>query len=226
MFSCFNCFDLNQGGSYQSSQTEVSYLTSITSQWLLIDWIFKSNTVHLGTRTYQLHQGDARVAEPFVKGTWSEIGQCVNHVQRCPADKELEHDHQQHLEDPSFGLETMLSVATSQTWLSHLPGGVGPSVSRVNSQICCGRRRGRWRRHGRCSGCCFLMILASAVAAQRHCLPSTWNARWTSVPGTLKAHSWMLHLQARMPVVSQLTNRKLQGCVQKLKLLGELERSN
>lgn len=59
----------------------------------------------------ELQERNARIAETFIKGSGSEEGQRVDHVEWRPANEKFEYDDDQHFENASLGFETVLRVA-------------------------------------------------------------------------------------------------------------------
>lgn len=58
----------------------------------------------------QLEETDGRVAQVVVHGARPEQGHRVDDVERCPAQEELQHDHEQHLDDALLVHQTLLHV--------------------------------------------------------------------------------------------------------------------
>lgn len=62
----------------------------------------------------QLEEADARVAEARVDGPVVEQGDRVDHVQRRPAQEELEHQHEQHLDHALLAQQVLFGVGAPQ----------------------------------------------------------------------------------------------------------------
>lgn len=62
----------------------------------------------------QLKETDAGVAEARVDGHVVEQGDRVDDVQRRPAQEELEHQHEQHLDDALLAQQVLLGVGAAQ----------------------------------------------------------------------------------------------------------------
>lgn len=59
--------------------------------------------------------GDRLVAKRLINDLRVEQRNGVDDVQRCPADEELQHHHEQHLDDAFFVLQALFRVGAART---------------------------------------------------------------------------------------------------------------
>jgi len=72
----------------------------------------------------QLQETDGRVVHVLVHRRPQEHGHRVDHVQRCPADEELQHQDEQHLDHPLLALQALAFVGPARhNWQFAYPPG-------------------------------------------------------------------------------------------------------